>query len=128
MMYYTTLPKWEPYTGVVGPTLAWSGGGVPPQIGTKVYTPGNAIGVGTVLRYFSDSGFLGVEVLPEDPPIWYAEQNGLHTPCHLFGAELDHAVPTKLPKQKGRYRPARVLKKWREQDVAPRLRHVNLGR
>ena len=66
----------------------WSGNSAVPAIGATVRVRINSIGTATVLRYFTEHGYLGVLVQPENPPAWYVKQNGRYSPCHVFGAEL----------------------------------------
>jgi len=66
----------------------WSGRAPPPPVGATVVVGVSRIGVGKVLGYFEEEGFLGVVVLPANPPDWYVKQNGRNAICHVFGAEL----------------------------------------
>jgi hypothetical protein len=68
--------------------LKWSGAGLPPAIGETVLVRINRIGPSKVLRYFYEHGWLGVLVLPINPPQWYRKQNGFGGACHVFGAEI----------------------------------------
>ncbi len=123
---HAVLPRWYPYDSGGAEGLdnrdmtrghAWSGGEDPPAVGAEVDVYVNMIGKATVTGYWTEHGFLGVLVLPHDPAIWYAEQNGVDTPCHLTGVELFRKDPDprrKKVKRTGRYRPARVLKRFRE--------------
>lgn len=55
--------------------LKWSGENPVPAIGATVRT---SVGAATVLRYFSEHGWLGLLVQPPDR----------YSPCHVYGAEL----------------------------------------
>jgi hypothetical protein len=68
----------------------WSGKGNPPVIGQKVYIKFNGFGVATVLSYFIENGFLGVECECEVRPSWHIRQNG-ETKKHpkAYGAEIE---------------------------------------
>jgi len=84
------LPLFE----VTGHSGAWSGGErfpVPPAIGTRLRVSMNALGTGTLLGYFVESGYLGVEVRPDagQRPDWHIRQNGDRHPHYLvFGTEI----------------------------------------
>ena len=85
------LPAWYAYTPDMerpATGFGWSGLAEPPQLGDQVVVGVNGIGLGTVVGYFTESGFLGVMVLPKHPPAWYVKQNGPDAIAYTFGAEL----------------------------------------
>ena len=85
------LPKVENYGqgDLIG---RWSGGKnfpAPPRIGERVQIDMNGFGPGTVVGYFVETGWLGVEVKVDQRPDWHLKQNGDRHPNPLvFGSEL----------------------------------------
>jgi hypothetical protein len=75
--------------------LTWStradgGFPCPPRIGDKVGITFNGFGTGTVVAYFREAGFLGVEVKCDQRPEWHIKQNGdTHAHPMVFGAEIE---------------------------------------
>ena len=68
--------------------LVWSGKFMP-MVGDIVGT--NSFGVATVTGFFTEDGFLGVELSPHDPPEWWIDQmerSGRDRTLRLFGAEI----------------------------------------
>lgn len=68
--------------------LVWSGKFMP-MVGDVVGT--NSFGVATVTGFFTEDGFLGVELSPHDPPEWWIdrmERSGRDRTLRLFGAEI----------------------------------------
>ena len=69
--------------------LVWSGDFMP-MVGDTVGTV--SWGDATVKSYFTEDGFLGVELTPVNPPKWWIEQmqaGGYPTDTiHLFGIEI----------------------------------------
>lgn len=61
----------------------------PPPLGTKVRVTFNELGTGTVVGYFVEAGFLGVEVDPDHRPDWHVKQNPGRCNYHVFGAEIE---------------------------------------
>ena len=80
--------------GRSGKWSARNGGfAVPPPVGTWAQVMFNDLGWGTVIGYFVEDGWLGVEVLPEGRPDWHRAQNGDRSPtCLVFGAEIAPAA------------------------------------
>ena len=66
-----------------------------PAVGSTVTAIINNIGPCEVLGYFTQQGYLGLVVLPKDPPDWYVDNNGRGCPCHLFGCEYSLALEVK---------------------------------
>lgn len=66
------------YLDASGSEMKWSGKGELPAIGERVYMAINSIGYGTVKGYCESHGFLGLLVLPENPPEWYRKQVKQH--------------------------------------------------
>lgn len=66
----------------------WSGTTPPPAIGATVNVRINAFGPSTVLRYFTQHGFLGIVVRPHRYPDWFKKQNPRRKDIHVFGAEI----------------------------------------
>ena len=61
----------------------------PPLLGARVRITFNELGAGTVVGYFVEHGYLGVEVRCENRPAWHVRQNGDKHPHPLvFGAEI----------------------------------------
>lgn len=61
-----------------------------PQIGARVRVTFNGLGTGTVVAYFREAGYIGVEVRPDKRPDWHIRQNGDRHPHYLvFGAEIE---------------------------------------
>lgn len=92
---FNACPLWMPYPVRAGDRrrrAKWSGKGEPPARGDVVEVSINGIGKSTVIGYFVEHGFLGVEVRPIAPPAWYVEQNGKGASCLVFGAELNEEV------------------------------------
>lgn len=78
-----TAPKW----------VASADFPTPPPIGARVRVRINGLGVGTVFGYFVEGGWIGVRVLPDVLPEWYADQHGpARTYCLAFSAEVE-SVP-----------------------------------
>lgn len=74
--------------------VKWSGkqhAGKPlPKLGDRVTVTMNGLGAGTVVAYFVEHGFLGVQVRLDQRPDWHIRQNGSHHPHALvFGAEIE---------------------------------------
>jgi len=70
----------------------WSNGQPPPPLEAEVIVRVNDIGSAIVVGYFVEYGYLGLHVMPKNPPAWYRKQNGLPggawKDCHVFGAEV----------------------------------------
>lgn len=62
------------YLDASGNEMKWSGAGLLPQIGERVYMKINSIGFGKVEGYCDSHGWLGLLVMPENPPDWYRKQ------------------------------------------------------
>lgn len=72
-------------------TVKWSNPKPPPKIGDRVEIDFNGFGPGTVMAYFTEAGYLGVEVECDVRPKWHIEQNGdKHKRPLVFGAELKY--------------------------------------
>lgn len=71
--------------------LYWSGGLPVPSIGDAVEITVNGIGPGTVVGYFTEYNWLGVEVMPVSPPTWFTRQNGPGKTALVYGVELKGA-------------------------------------
>lgn len=68
--------------------VKWSGASAtPPAVGDIVHVRINSIGRSKVLGYFVEDGWMGVQVLPFDPPEWSVRQNGLRD-LGVFGNEI----------------------------------------
>lgn len=59
-----------------------------PAIGARVKINFNKLGTGTVVAYFTEHGFIGVEVALEDQPCWHRKQNGANCNTLVFGKEF----------------------------------------
>lgn len=71
------------------PKGKWSGKQPPPAIGDRVVVNFNGFGPATVLDYFVEAGWLGVEVKLDKQPEWHRKQNGRQTCIKVFGLEID---------------------------------------
>lgn len=69
-------------------TAKWSGTMPIPQRGELVLGRMNSLGIAKVVGYFEDSGYLGVLVIPLNPPEHIVRRVGYNQPVGLFGAEL----------------------------------------
>lgn len=75
--------------------IKWSGPKpVPPAVGSRVTVTMNGIGPGVVLGYFIESNWVGLHVLPDNPPDWFVRQNK-HRALYrdhalVFGAEVSY--------------------------------------
>lgn len=76
----------------------WSGKIAPPDVGSVVLVSGYQMGRCTVVRYFTECGFLGVEVKPHRPPRWHTKQNGAGATFHAMGCDLVPQTPPKPPR------------------------------
>ncbi len=65
----------------------WSGALYPPQIGDRVTVNFNGFGIGSAVDYFTQDGWLGIEVKLDKQPDWHIKQGG-HNPIKVFGAEV----------------------------------------
>lgn len=87
---YNTIPQHVRFIAQDGKripkALKWSGANAVPAIGATVRT---SVGAATVLRYFSEHGWLGLLVRPTNPPEWYVNQNGRMGTCCVYGAEQE---------------------------------------
>lgn len=73
------------------PSGKWSGQVSIPEIGTRVYCKINKLGYGLVEHYFTEHGYIGVQVRLENDPDWHVKQtkNDWHAGLALvFGAEI----------------------------------------
>lgn len=77
------------------PDGKWSGAAnglpEPPAIGTTVMVKINGLGRGKVEAYFTEAGFVGVQVRLCDPPAWWIKQNKgrpFEGVALVFGAEV----------------------------------------
>src|SRR5689334_11683845 len=68
--------------------VRWSGATPPPPIGARVHVAMNAFGPATVVRYYTQHGFLGLVVRPDALPAWFKRQSPGTDLIHVFGAEL----------------------------------------
>ncbi len=79
----------QPAQGDGMPTeITWSGSVPMPEINAEIRVRMNRIGKARVVRYFVEDGYVGLLVLPLDPPPWYVKQNGRDALCHVFGTEI----------------------------------------
>lgn len=71
--------------------VKWSGSEPIPAIGAEVHVRTKRIGTAKVTGYVVQDGYLGVLVLPLDPPPWWVEQYGKPSAANAelaFGAEI----------------------------------------
>lgn len=69
--------------------LKWSGEEPPPPLGTEIIVEFNHLGPAKVLGYFTEYGWLGLEVELHSPPDWWVRQakhNGFKT-AFIFGVD-----------------------------------------
>ena len=93
---FVTYSTGDP-TPTPGESPRWSGKGelaLPPAIGSRVVVRMNSYGPGEVVSYFTESGFLGVEVRVDKLPTWAVEQRKRHKmsltePVMVFGTEIE---------------------------------------
>ena len=67
----------------------WSGPTPLPVIGTKVKVKLNAIGIGTIVAYFIETGYLGVEVRLTEQAESHQKQCGVNSNPLVFGSEIE---------------------------------------
>jgi hypothetical protein len=65
-----------------------------PKIGQRVKIKMNGLGDGTVVAYFVEYGFIGVEVKADQLPEWMIKQRinhgrSLEDPCMVFAIEIE---------------------------------------
>lgn len=100
--YHNPLPVWQRaiWDGDKvlngGPAPRWSSDIDPPPIGTRIMVNFNQFGTGTVVGYFTESGWLGVVVDIDKQPAWHLKQNGPDTRILCFGPEIDLVPITTL--------------------------------
>ena len=59
------------------------------QIGDRVKVTFNGLGDGTVIAFWTNAGYMGLEIQPDQRPEWHIKQNGGAHPTYLvFGAEV----------------------------------------
>lgn len=81
--------KWEGDKILNEPgALKWSGGKPLPAIGDVVKLAVNGCGLGEVVGYFTEDGWLGVKLHLQAPPEWFLKQNKGNVPAFAFGREL----------------------------------------
>jgi hypothetical protein len=91
----TTLPAWKPHDATPvtpGELPRWSGRGelaTPPPVGARVNVRINGFGWGEVLAYFTEHGFLGLKVRPDQRPSWHLKQAPGRAYCLVFGSECE---------------------------------------
>lgn len=69
--------------------LKWSNRDFVPEIGERVFIRMNGFGAGTVVAYFTEAGWLGVEVVVDERPEWHVKANkDTHPNPLVFGAEI----------------------------------------
>jgi hypothetical protein len=68
----------------------WSNPKPPPDIATRVNVNFNGFGLGTVVDYFIEGGWLGLEVEIDKQPDWHRKQNGPQKVIRVFGLEVDY--------------------------------------
>lgn len=74
------------------PVGTWSGPFPIPSIGTKVRIRFNGLGTGDVSSYFTEGGYVGIQVKLDNPPIWHVKQNEgkeFEGFSLVFGAEIE---------------------------------------
>ncbi len=89
------LPEWKQHDETpvaIGAELPrWSGSSPPPAIGERVNLFINSFGPATVVSYFVEHGFLGIECKLDKVPDWLerqCERAGILPRPKVFGAEL----------------------------------------
>jgi hypothetical protein len=80
-----------------GDVALWSSPGPPPPRGTRIRVTMNGLGAGTVMGYFTESGWLGIHVALDAPPAWWVKQNthrtGRERWACIFGVEFAPTAP-----------------------------------
>ena len=80
----------DPQDRVNGPAW-WSNAKPPPPPGTRVHVNFNGFGDGTVVAYFREDGYLGVEVMVDKRPDWHVKRgDDKHPHPMCFGVELTY--------------------------------------
>ena len=114
-----TLPGFENkplpvYQDASGLDMRWSSKMPLPKIGDRIYMRINSIGYGEVKGYFvaeTDNGaYLGLLVLPENPPDWYKRQVGDRV--------KEHAMAQRLGPEKAKLERVREQPKWIREGIA----------
>jgi hypothetical protein len=73
--------------------LAWVSTKPIPAVGSEVNVKINGIGQSVVLKYFVEHGFIGLLVLPKNPPTWYRKQNASKMDSSLYDWDACHVFP-----------------------------------
>ena len=74
-------------------SLQWVANKPLPAYGSEVTVKINGIGRSKVLRYFVEHGFVGLIVMPFNPPTWYREQNKSKMDGDLYDWDSCHVFP-----------------------------------
>ena len=77
-------------------TLQWVANKPFPPVDSEVTVKINGIGRSKVLRYFVEHGFIGLIVMPLNPPDWYKKQNASTTDSALYDWDACHVFPAEL--------------------------------
>jgi hypothetical protein len=80
-----------------GTLAGWSSKNPVPKIGDHVEIHMNGFGGGTVLDYFVECNWLGVRVLIDKCPAWFAKQHPDRNWAMVFGVDLDARTPAVAP-------------------------------
>lgn len=96
-----SVNSWVPFFLTIGEARQgrvcglWSTNGAngfdaPPAIGERVEVTMNGFGPGTVVGYFVESGFIGIEVKVDNRPDWHRKQDPTNKHPHplVFGSEI----------------------------------------
>ena len=81
------MKGFDQFPEIDGVEVKWSGDFVP-KIDDTVFCRVNGIGPGKVLGYYIEHKWVGLIVMPNNPPEWYLNQNGPNTPCGLSGVDF----------------------------------------
>jgi len=73
--------------------LQWVANKPLPAYGSEVTVKVNGIGRSKVLRYFVEHGFVGLIVMPLNPPNWYKNQNESKRDSSLYDWDSCHVFP-----------------------------------
>lgn len=94
----TTCPRYVRATPGLRPVeTSWGNDAPPPAIGARVKVNFNGFGAGTVVGYFIEEHYLGLEVTVDEQPAWHRNQGGTN-PIHIFGPEFETITDTETEK------------------------------
>ena len=84
----SSIKTWKTLEEAKASEAVWRGA-YEPSKGMKVRATINMLGEGAIDRFFTLNGFVGILILPDNPPEWWREQNPGRTRYTLFGPETE---------------------------------------